>query len=157
MKPKTFLMIVTLMIITMYSSAQIIETELYSSKIIVKASVDNLIKMYWMTTAQWETEMKKLTNYKGPYYNPDVEYTASNSTPFFTHSVIKSPNMISIMCLHVDGVSIMENLFNELEPYYTSYENNMQLFTITKNDVKYVVRLTRSTGNDMVILGIPKK
>lgn len=114
--------------------------------------------MYWMTTLQWETEMKKLKNYEGPFYNPQVEYTASNMEPFFTHTVIKDPSSITIMCTHSSiKTSIMQDLFNEIEPYYSGYEDNTQTFYITIDNIKYVIFLTRSTGNDMVMFGKQKK
>lgn len=170
MKNKLLLLIAAILILALNSTAQIIQTELVmapessipgfkSSAKIVKASVNNLITMYNMTTLEWETEMKKLPDYKGPYYNPDVsgapvEYTTSINTSI--HSVLKTPSSISIDYLHASMPSVMENLFNELEPYYVGYENGLQIFFVTKNGIKYKFFLSRSEDGDLVVMGVPR-
>lgn len=132
-----------------------------NGKIYPEISISNIIDWLNMDRVTWQSKMQK--------YDFDNENFAEGSPKFTIYLnsestllliVSKKYDLIEISLINFTDTSYKKpliNLYNELEPYYESSNNNANIFSMNYNGNKYSFYVDSSKESDLIFIKKIKK
>lgn len=108
-----------------------------------KPNIDDMVRMYHMKLADWESEMILLGAQEKEYINGKTVYKKINGFNMQgileMEAIAKEPEEIYIFySTNGESSNIFTYLINELEPYYIKKDNGNLLYRVIKNNNNYL-------------------
>ena len=157
MKHFSSLIILSLITKFLFSQSKIDNSKI-SNFTYPKPTINNCIHWLNISTKEWETEMKTFQFSFRNVEDGGVSYGSGADLKGYVYDIAKYPgNIISIEWANFekDGVTKLDDLLNELEPYFKGWSKKAAIFKIKNNDLShYEFSIIRDIGQELAFVKI---